>query len=116
MKHKVLAGLVVAGVLGISGAAFAGAVPTVKAAVPPRVVVQERSHTVAQRPQPPKFEQGQRPPMPPEMSRDHRRMPPPRSFDRRPPDGKRPPMSRDNRMPPPPGAHSRDKRPPEFRK
>ena len=114
MKHKVLAGLVVAGVLGISGAAFASTAPTVKTAVP---------QTVAAKKQPPQFKQGQRPKMPPLMSRDRdgqQRPPMPpkggRSFDRRQPDGKRPPMSRDNRMPPPPGAHSRDKRPPEFRK
>ena len=109
MKRKVLAGLVVVGVLGISGAAFAGTTPTVKAAVP---------QTVAAKKQPPQFEQGQRPKMPPAMSRDNRMPPPPgaHSRDKRPPEfnGKRPPMSMDKRPPMPP--RSGDRRPPEFRK
>ena len=75
MKYKVLAGLAAAGVLVISGAAFAGSDAAPKFA--------------AAKKQTPQFQQGERPEMPPMMSRD-------------------------NRMPPPPGAHSRDKRPPEL--
>ena len=74
MKYKVLAGLAAAGVLVISGAAFAGSDAAPKFA--------------AAKKQTPQFQQGERPELPPTMSRD-------------------------NRMPPPPGAHSRDKRPPK---
>ena len=98
MKRKVLAGLVVAGVLGVSGAAFANVDDFPKVAA-----------TTKSRRQPLEFKQGERPPMPPDGAH---------SRDKRPPefDGKKPPLSGDRRMPPPPGAHSRDKRPPKQKK
>ena len=113
MKNKVLAGLVVAGVLGISGAAFAGTVVRGTIDIAPAFAAKTQSQKL-----PPKFDE-KRPP----LSRDNRLPPPPgaHSPDKRPQkfDGKRPPMppmSRDNRMPPPSGAHTPDKRPQEFRK
>lgn len=102
MKRKVLAGLVVAGVLGISGAAFASVNINVDIDTLPKVAAKTKSRREL-----PEFKHGERPKMP-----RH-------SFDRRPPefDGSRPPMSRDNRMPPHhKGAHSGDKRPPKPRK
>ena len=81
MKYKTLAVLAAAGVLGISGAAFAGVNVSINVEGLPKLAAKTQS----------------KPQLPPKME-------------------KMPPMSRDNRMPPPPGAHSRDKRPQEFRK
>ena len=116
MKYKALAVLAVAGVVGFSGAAFAGVNISVKVDSPaPKIAAQPTAKKL-----PPKFEQGERPEMPPMRSRDNNMPPPPgaHSRDKRPPElkGKMPPMKRDNNMPPPPGAHSKDKRPPERRK
>ncbi len=112
MKYKALAVLAAAGVLGISGAAFAGVNASAKFEEMPKLSAKHHD---------PKIAQAKRPTMPP-MSRDHRMPPPPEahSRDKRPPElrdrEKMPPMSRDNRMPPPPEAHSRDKRPPELKR
>ena len=81
MKYKTLAVLAAAGVLGISGAAFAGVNVNINIDDMPKLAAKTQS----------------KPQLPPKMEN-------------------MPPMSRDNRMPPPPGAHSRDKRPQEFRK
>ena len=105
MKRKVLAVLTVAGVLGVTGAAFADLNIKIDVdAVKFRPIAQAK--TQPQRPpEPPKDEfKGQRPP----MSRDMRGNPP------EPPKGdKRPPMSGDRQ--PPPKPRSGDRRPPEFR-
>ena len=111
MKYKALAVLAAAGALSFSGAAFAGVNISAKADSPaPNIAASPAAKKL-----PPKFEQGQRPEMPPMRSRDIRNMKrppePPKGMSR----DKRPPMKRDNNMPPP-KAHSRDKRPPEFRK
>ena len=104
MKHKVLAGLVAAGVLGIAGTALADVNINVNIDNLPKYAANTQS-----RPQPPEFKKGERPQMPSQSER---------SFDRKPPefDGKKPPMSGDRRMPPPDGAHSPDKRPPMPKK
>ena len=81
MKCKTLAVLAAAGVLGISGAAFAGVDASIKVDDMPKLAAKTQS----------------KPQLPPKMEN-------------------MPPMSRDNRMSPSPGAHSRDKRPQEFRK
>ena len=110
MKYKALAVLAAAGALSFSGAAFAGVnISTKVDSHAPKIAASPAAKKL-----PPKFEQGQRPEMPPMRSRDIRntkRPPePPQGMSR----DKRPPV-RDNNMPPP-KAHSRDKRPPEFRK
>ena len=97
-NKKLLTGLVLTGVLGISGAAFAGVNATII------LNNNDKMPRIASKPQPPqlppKMQNDNKPPMPP-MSRDNRMPPPPqpdgrRSNDKRPP---MPPMSRDNRMP-----------------
>lgn len=95
MKHKVIAGLVVAGVLGISGAAFANVNVNVNIDIPDTRIA--KTQTQKQRP-PENFQKGQRPP----MSHDRPAMPP---------DGRHPKMSGDKRPPMPP--RSGDRRPPE---
>ncbi len=106
MKRKILAGLVFAGVLGISGAAFAD--------LNVNINVGEQKYRPIAKAQ----TNNKRPPEPPKMSKDIRgndqNRPP------EPPDGKmkRPPMSGDkkfddNKRPPKP--RSDDRRPPEFR-
>ena len=105
MKRKVLAGLVAAGVLGITGAAFADVCINVDIDTLPKYAANTES-----KPQPPEFKEGERPPMPPKDGK---------SFDKKPPkfDGKKPPMSGDRRMPPPPkGERSGDKKPPMPKK
>ena len=111
MKYKALAVLAFAGVLGISGAAFAGANVHRKIDEHPRIAeAKPQPHKL-----PPRIEKGQRPEMPPMRSRDMHDMKrppmPPKGLSR----DREPPM-KDNNMPPPPKAHSRDKRPPERRK
>ena len=91
MKSKVLAGLALAGVIGIAGAASANVTAAIKIDDMPRFANRPQAQQIH-----PKLAKNSRPPMPPEFN------------------GKQPPMSRDNRMPPPPGAHSPDKRPPEM--
>ncbi len=100
MKHKVIAGLIFAGVLGISGTALADMNVNVNIEMPDTRIA--KTQTQKQRPsQPPaNFQKGQRPP----MSGDKR---PPM-----PPDGKHPKMSGEKRPPMPP--RSGDRRPPEF--
>ncbi len=103
MKRKFLAVLTVAGVLGVSGAAFAGVNIKIDVdGVKFRPIAQAK--TQPQRPpEPPQeFQKGQRPP----MSRDMKGRPP-----EPPKDGKRPPMSGDKR---PPKPRSDDRRPPDF--
>ena len=117
MKYRTLAVLAFAGALGFSGAAFAEVNININIDTVPRII--------AAKPQPqklpPKVAQPKRPEMPQVKSRDMRDMkrppePPKVSRDKKPPmKDKKPPM-KDNRMPQPPKPHSRDKRPPEFRK
>ena len=98
MKSKVVAGLVVAGVLGISGAALAAEVNVnAKFDDLPKYAANTQS-----RKQPPEFKQGERPSLPPKGAH---------SGDKRPPElnGKRPPMSGDKRPPRP--SMSEDKKP-----
>lgn len=103
MKKKLLTGLIFAGVLSVSGAAFADLNVNVIFDSPRYV-----SAITTQKPTPPDFQKGKRPEMPPKMSRDfNSKTKPPKMSD-----GKRPPMSMDKKMPPKP--HSGDRRPPEF--
>lgn len=106
MKKALTAGIVLAGVLAVSGSAFAA---------PKKPQLQQEMRKIA-KVQP----QNQKPPMPPE---GFDRKQPPMSRDIRneqnrppmPPDGKLPPKeahSRDKRPPMPP--RSGDRRPPEF--
>ncbi len=110
MKNKTLAVLVAAGVLGISGAAFAGVNVSIKTDGEVKVALTHQEKKVppkvAQVPDKrlPEAQKDKRPQLPPSVSKD-RRMPP-----------EMPPMSRDNRMPKPSEGRSPDKRPPEFRK
>ena len=97
MKKALTAGIVLAGILAVSGSAFAAP----KKPVPP----QEMQKVAKVQPQ------NQKPPMPPEGFDGKR--PPLMSRDKRPPmppDGRQ--MSRDKRPPMPP--RSGDRRPPEF--
>ena len=97
MKRKIIAGLIFAGVLGISGTALAGVNIHIDfGSTKYRPVA--KTQTQKQRP-PENFQKGQRPP----MSHDRPPMPP---------DGKHPKMSGDKRPPMPP--RSGDRRPPEF--
>ena len=100
MKRKVLAGLVAAGVLGISGAAFADYDFKIDLGSQKFETVASTQQTQKMRGNPPAMPSGdKRPPM---MSGDRR---PPE-----PPDGKHAPMSGDKR---PPKPRSGDKKPPE---
>ena len=100
MKRKVLAGLVAAGVLGISGAALADCDFNIE-------LGSQKFETVA------KAQNQEMRGKPPAMPSGDKRPPMMMSGDRRPPeppDGKCPPMSGDKR---PPKPRSGDKRPPE---
>ena len=105
MKRKVLAVLTAAGVLGVTGAAFADLNINVN-------IDETKFRPIAQantqRPEPPQKINGQRPPEPPAMnSRDMKGRPP-----EPPKNGKRPPMSGDRQ--PPPKPRSGDRMPPDF--
>lgn len=106
MKKKVLAGIVIAGVLGVSGAALADVKESsFLDGLNITINIDRSERNVASLPpkkMPPDFQQGRRP-IPP-MSRDKNRPPEPPRGDRR------PPMSRDRRMPP----RSGDRMPPDF--
>lgn len=103
-SRKLLAALVVSGVLSISGAAFAHVQDITASPLLGKIMKVVIDHD---RPAPHHHHRAQTPPPPPEFRNDHRPPPPPdgkfrpRSHDMR-PDGKR--------MPPPPKG---DKRPPE---
>ena len=93
MKSRVVAGLALAGVLGIAGTALANDMPKYAA------------NTNRKKP-PVEFKQGERPSLPPKGAHSGDKRPPefngnrpPMSGDKRPPklDGKRPPMSGDKR-------------------
>ncbi len=95
MKKALTAGLVLAGVMAVSGSAFAGVNVNVNIDVPGAKIVASKQTQKQRPPEPPEgFQKGQRPPM---MSRDigngqNRPPMPPRSGDKRPPefDGKKP--------------------------
>ncbi|MBQ3759584.1 MAG: hypothetical protein IJQ15_05130 [Synergistaceae bacterium] len=103
MKKALTAGLVLAGVLAVSGSAFAA---PKKPVLPKGTQLPQEMRKIA------KVQQNdQKPPMPPEGFDGKR--PPLMSRDKRPPmppDGRQ--MSRDKRPPMPP--RSGDRRPPEF--
>ena len=104
MKRKVLAGLVLAGVIGISGAASAEVSVKININVNDRKIAVDTQQQKPRPPEPPENISGRRPPMSRdirnddrqnrhgrhEISRDKRPPMPPRSGDKRPGDRKPP--------------------------
>ena len=113
IKGKVLAVLVFAGVLGISGTSFAKTAPIIRG-----FIIEGKEYRLTA--QEPLKNQKHKPPMP---AKEFDKKRPPVSHDKRPPkpdDKKYSPVSHDEKHPPvskdkkPPKPHSDDKRPPEF--
>ena len=116
VKGKILAVLVFAGVLGVSGTSFAKAGATFKTIILDgenyKLITQTQRFEPIHRPpvaqhkppMPPKEFDGKRPPLSRDI-RDQNRPP-------EPPDKKHPPVSKDKKPPMPP--HSDDRKPPEF--
>ncbi|MBQ6971445.1 MAG: hypothetical protein IJP86_03710 [Synergistaceae bacterium] len=103
MKKALTAGLVLAGVLAVTGSAFAAKKPAPEPEPKPRMqIVADKVDEIERR-------SGKKPALPPAQR------PPVISRDRRPttsPSPQRPPMSRDTRPPMPP--RSGDRRPQDF--
>ncbi|MBQ6772799.1 MAG: hypothetical protein IJP48_01930 [Synergistaceae bacterium] len=110
-SKKLLAALVISGVLSISGAAFAS-VKEVKASSLVGDIVRgilEHNHRAQTPPPPPEFRNDHRPPPPPDgkfrprshdMRPDGKRLPPPPKGDKRPPEPPREPRGLKPHMPP----------------